>query len=79
MNWNNIKENKCPECGKKLAFRLAGSKNHIRSRNGLQLKDDNYYFCFRCDFQITSKKLLTLSGKIKPDVMELVKDCKYLC
>jgi hypothetical protein len=79
MNWSNLKENKCPECGKKLAFRLAGSKNSIRSRHGLRLKDSSdYYFCFRCDFQIKSEKLLNISSKINKEVAELVKDCKYL-
>ena len=78
MQWSNLKNNNCPECGNKLAFRLAGSKNHIRARKGQQLKNSDYYFCFKCDFQIKSERLLSISKSFNKEILEITKDCKYL-
>jgi hypothetical protein len=60
MNWNNIKENKCPKCERKLCFRLKGSKINIKANENLArtIVKDDYYFCSHCDgFKITSKRL----------------------
>lgn len=62
MNWNNINDDKCPSCGGNLHFKLRGSSIRIGERKGGKLKED-YYFCFGCDFCISSKKLIHLKKK----------------
>jgi ABC-type transporter MlaC component len=59
MDWNRLHFNNCPNCDKKLQFRLARSKNSIRSRRGADTVED-MYFCFKCDFQITGSKLMSI-------------------
>ena len=78
MNWNNLQQNNCPNCNKKLSFRLSNSKNKIRSRLGKTLGKSDYYFCFRCDFQIRAEKLLSIAKNANKELAELTKDCKYL-
>lgn len=79
MEWSNLNNGNCPSCNKPLKFRLRGSKNSIRSRGGLSLKDnEDYYFCFKDDFQITGSKMYLIQQKNKEQYNELTKDCKYL-
>lgn len=84
MEWNNLVNNNCPSCNKKLSFRLRGSKNKIRSRQGRDLKDSDYFFCFKCDFQIKAEKLMMIkNNEIRQsettiELARALKDCKYL-
>lgn len=56
-NWNNLKNECCIFCNKKLQFRLKTSNTHIRARGYQNNLRDDMYFCFRCDFQISRNKL----------------------
>jgi len=70
IDWNRIHLNHCPKCDKELKFRLAGSRNSIRSRKGADTVED-MYFCFKCDFQITGSKLMLLKSKKPKNIPEV--------
>lgn len=61
MKWENIKENKCPKCGKKLRFRTRGSIIRIKANEGKKTANENdgLYFCSASGcigFQISASK-----------------------
>lgn len=70
MNWNNLEKSLCPSCNHRLQFRVAGTRNNIRSRNGGRF-DDDFYFCFPCDFQISATKRYLLLKKLKKPLKNL--------
>jgi len=79
MEWKNLKESRCPTCNGKLQFRLAGSKNSIKSRSGVDIwKGENSYFCFKCDFQISDKKLKKVINSINQERNSLLGRGGYL-
>ena len=82
MNWNNIKEDKCPKCNKKLQFRLEGRPFKIKANKGFSKTREkgNLYFCSACDgFQITEKRLLELKNKQIEDIKNSIpKENKHL-
>ena len=61
MNWDNLRESKCPKCEKVLKFRTSTRNTKIRSRKGKEINED-MYFCFKCNFQITTKKIKSFQG-----------------
>jgi uncharacterized protein with PIN domain len=67
MDWNKLKEERCPMCSDFLKHRVANRKTKIRARHYSDIKDD-MYFCFKCDFQISQHKLLKIIKQegIKP-------------
>jgi len=74
MEWNQLNKLNCPKCGLKLKFRIKERKTNIRAREGHQLKQD-MYFCFRCDFQISEKKLFKVNeGYVKTEEEKMFDD-----
>jgi len=59
-NWENLEEEKCPNCNSKLRFRLQGSGYKIKANKGGESNSNkNMYFCSKCPsgFQISGEKL----------------------
>ena len=69
MNWNNLKENKCPECSGKLNFRLKGKEFKIKANKGSsRSQDDDWLFCSKkgCKgFQISLKRFKQIVSEIE--------------
>lgn len=80
MNWENLKNQKCPNCNCKLHCRIKGSAFKIKSRKGnLTKKDESWYFCSRCEgFQISEKKLVKLITKKPIKLGEVPKKDRHL-
>ena len=75
-NWNNIKENNCPNCNGKLQFRLKGSVVNMKANKNFKKalnQEKDYHFCSRCDgFQITEEKLQKLKKKMRDDTIKSI-------
>lgn len=54
MNWNNLKKNKCPKCGKDLGTMFYDGRDR-----------GQFIFCSnveKCDFKITPKRMKEIVG-----------------
>lgn len=51
MNWNNLKQMKCPECERTLTKKQDGATAV-------------YYICLKCNFKIYNKKFNELVNKM---------------
>lgn len=80
MNWENLKETKCPKCSNKLKCRVAGNVFRIKSQHlNAKSKKENWYFCSYCDgFQISSTKLAKVVKKLSVKLKEIPKQDKHL-
>ena len=76
MNWNIIKELKCPHCEKSLSFRLKGSFVNLKANKNFAKKvNDDFYFCSqkKCKgFQINKKKIQELKEKEKDFLLKII-------
>lgn len=72
MNWNNLKENKCPNCNCKMLFRKKNAVVNIKVRKNFtsENRKDHYYFCSRCPkgFQISHNKLINVLKKQRSEI-----------
>lgn len=79
-NWNNLSNGTCPKCEGKLSFRLKGSIVNTKTRanrsNSCAVKStvgDDTYFCFKCKFQITNKRMNEITASKKKENAEFAR------
>lgn len=60
--WENLKKGNCIFCGNELKLRVRNRNTKIRSRGYANNLQEDMYFCFRDDFQISREKLLEFNG-----------------
>lgn len=80
MNWENLKNNKCPKCDCKLHCRIQGNEFRIKSRHKISTnKKESWYFCSKCEgFQISEKKLSKLILKQSVKKVDIPKRDRHL-